>query len=133
MQLNGRRWNEINKEIEKLEGLNASQLARYKTRNAREIANTEKAIKQLREARREADKNKVYYAGQVPEDFINEVKLCSKLSRLEKIQKAIKRREKELTAPPAQKPTSNAGATIKLLKRLNQGHRKHAQDRAKSK
>lgn len=107
-----------NKSIEKL---NASQLERYRTKNKKEIASLNIELESLLIARREADKGKVYTSGQVPEDLRQEVEIRHKLKMLRDQNKAIEERLRAL-----QKPKTPQEATLKLLGRLNQGHKKQA-------
>lgn len=111
-----------NKSIEKL---NASQLERYRTKNKREIAALNIELESLLIARREADKEKVYTCGQFPEDLRQEILLRHKMKVLTDQNKAIEERLRAL-----QKPKTPQEATLKVLRRLNQGHQKQALKRS---
>lgn len=108
-------------ESKSIEKLNASQLERYRTKNKREIAALNIELESLLIARREADKGKVYTCGQFPEDLRQEILLRHKLKVLTDQNKAIEERLRAL-----QKPKTPQEATLKVLRRLNQGHQKQA-------
>lgn len=118
----------MDKEQRKIAGLNFSELDKYQKRNAIELKNYKAKLEKTKAERIERDKDRIQYAGRWTEDLKAEVQILHEISIREKRAKWIKERRQELA-----KPKTAQEATRLLLYRLNEGHRKHAQDRAKSK
>ena len=117
----------MDKEQRKIAGLNFSELDKYQKRNAMELKNYKAKLEKTKAERIERDKDRIQFAGRWTEDLKAEVQILHEISVREKRAKWIKERRQELA-----KPKTAQEATRLLLHRLNEGHRKHAQDRAKS-
>ena len=117
----------MNQEEKRIKGLNFSELAKYERRNASELKSYKAKFEKNKAERLERDKDRIQYAGRWTEDLKAEVQILHEISIREKRAKWIKERRQELA-----KPKTAQEATRLFLYRLNEGHKKHAQDRAKN-
>ena len=117
----------MDKEQRKIAGLNFSELDKYQKRNTMELKKYKAKLEKTKAERIERDKGHIQYAGRWTEDLKAEVQILHEISIREKRAKWIKERRQELA-----KPKTAEEATRLFLYRLNEGHKKHAQDRAKN-
>ena len=106
-----------------INNLSAGQLAKYRKRNQVELKKAEEELKAARSERMKA-KNQIHYTDQLDQLTEKEVLAASKVKRLKSISAQIRKRSEELA-----RPRTPAQSTMKLLSRLNTGHRKAAENK----